>query len=151
MKSSFFSACFLFLCSLPHWFSWGMYFSKVANKLSRLYWLNICIDNSSSKGSSNSSTCNLLSSRTVLIWLAVVTSEVFLFTCLHDLISSLFVLNYSWRYKIQKPRETRKVMLKLQFTLILRNELFISTQSLPFSSKQVISAFSACRPLFSVL
>ena len=128
MKCSCFSACFLFLCSLPHWFSWGMYFSKVANKLSRLYWLNICIDNSSSKGSSNSSTCNLLSSRTVLIWLAVVTSEVFLFNCLHDLISSLFVLNYSWRYKIQKPRETRKVMLKLQFPLISQtNSLFQSS------------------------
>ena len=84
---------------------------------SQLYWLklqlNICIDNSSSKGSSNSSTCNLLSSRTVLIWLELVTCEAFLFKYLHDLILSLFILNYSWRYKIQKPRETRKVMLRL--------------------------------------
>ena len=141
MKSSCFSACFLFLCSLPHWFSWGMYFSKVANKLSRLYWLNICIDNSSSKGSSNSSTGNLLSSGTDLIWLEKVTSEAFLFNCLHDLISSLFILNYIWRYNIQKPR--------LQFTLISRNQLFTSTQSLPFSSKQVISMRAVLSFLFS--
>ena len=40
-------------------------------------------------------------------------------------------------------RETREVMIKLQFTLISQNELFISTQSLPFSSEQVISTFSA--------
>ena len=45
-------------------------------------------------------------------------------------------MNYSWWYKIQKPRETHKVILKVQFTLISRNELFISMQSLPFSSKQ---------------
>ena len=79
--------------------------------------LNICIDKSSSKGSSNSSTCNFFSSRTVLIWLTIVTSEAFLFNCLHDLISSLFILNYSWRYKVQKPRWTRKVMLKFQLVL----------------------------------
>ena len=80
--------------------------------------MNICINNSTSKGSCNSSTCNLLSSRKVLIWLEIVTgegspSEVFLFTnSWHDLISLLFILNYSWIYKIQKPKETRKVMLK---------------------------------------
>ena len=51
----------------------------------------------------------------------------------NDLISSLFILNYSWWYKIQKPRETLKVNLELQFTLISRNKLFILTQSLPFS------------------
>ena len=90
--------------------------------------LNICIDNSSSKGGSNSSTCNLLSSRTVLIWLEIVTNEVFLFNCLHDLISSLFI--FAVEEINLEARETRKVMLKLQFTLISRNELFISTQSL---------------------
>ena len=79
--------------------------------------LNICIDNSSSKGSSNSSTSSLLSSRTVLIWLAIVTSEAFLFNSLHDLISSLFILNYSWGYEVQKPRWTRKVLLKFQLVL----------------------------------
>ena len=129
-------------------------FLREDNKWFRLYWsklrLKIFIDNSSSKGNSNSSTCNLLSSRTVLIWLEIVTSQAFLFNCLHDLIWSLFILNYCWRYKIQEPRETRKVMLKLQFTLISRNEHFISTQCLTFSSKQVISTFSACCPLFSV-
>ena len=87
--------------------------------------LKICIDNSSSKGSSNSGTCNLLSSRTVLIWLAIATSEAFLFNCLHDLISSLFILNYSWIYKVQKPRETRKAMLKFQLFLSHKtNSLF---------------------------
>ena len=102
--------------------------------------LNICIDNSSSKGGSNSSTCNLLSSRTVLIWLEIVTSEVFLFNCLHDLISSLFI--FAVEEINLEARETRKVMLKLQFTLISRNELFISIQSLAaISSRQVISAF----------
>ena len=84
-------------------------------------WLYICIDNSSSKGSSNSRTYNLLSFRTVLIWFEIVNSEAFCFNCLNDLILSLFLLNYSWRYKIQKPKETLKVMLKLQSTLILRN------------------------------
>ena len=44
-------------------------------------------------------------------------------------------MNFSWWYKIQKPTETRKVILKIKFTLISRNELFISIQSLPFSSK----------------
>ena len=63
------------------------------------------------------STCNLLSSCTVLIWLAIVTIEAFLFNCLHDLISSFFILNYSWRYNVQKPRWTRKVMLKFQLGL----------------------------------
>ena len=66
--------------------------------------------------------------RTVLVWFEIFTCEAFLFSCLHDLISSLFVLNYSWRYKIQKPRETRKVMLKLQFPLISQtNSLFQSS------------------------
>ena len=54
------------------------------------------------------------------------------------------MINYSWWYKIQKPRETCKVILKIHFTLISQNKLFISMQSLPFSSKQVISV---CCPL----
>ena len=87
--------------------------------------MNIFIDNSINKGSRNSSICNLLSSHTVLIWLAIVTSEAFLFNCLHDLILPLFMLNYSWRYKVQKPRWKCKVMLKFQLVLSLEmNSLF---------------------------
>ena len=131
------------LCSLPHWFSWGIYFGKVANKWSRLYWLElrltICIDNISSKGSSDSSTCNLLSSGTVLIWLEKVTSEWSLFIQLFTWFDFVFI-HLELQLKIENPEATtRKVMLKLQFTLISRNELFISMQSLPFSSKQIIS------------
>ena len=53
--------------------------------------LNICIDNDSSKGSNNSSTCNVLSSRRVLIWVGIVTSEAFSLTEL-----TWFRLNSSW-------------------------------------------------------
>ena len=42
--------------------------------------LNICIDNDSSRGSSNSGTCNILSSRRVLIWVGIFTSEAFSLT-----------------------------------------------------------------------
>ena len=58
----------------------------------------------------------------------------------NDLILPLFILKYSWWYKIQKPRETRKVMLKTEFSFISHKELFISMQSQLFSSKQVICA-----------
>ena len=34
-------------------------------------WLNICIDNDSSRGSSNSSTCKILSFRRVLVWVGI--------------------------------------------------------------------------------
>ena len=60
----------------------------------------------------------------------------------NDLISSLFILNYSWWRKIQNPRETRKVVLQLQITLIQRNKLFILTQSLPFSCHPLSLLFS---------
>ena len=49
--------------------------------MARLYLLklrlNICIDNDSRRGSSNSSTCNILSSCRVLIGVGIVTSEAF--------------------------------------------------------------------------
>ena len=57
--------------------------------------LNISIDNSSSRGSSNSSTCNLLSSCTVLIRLAIVTSEAFSLTVM-ILFSSQFLFNLDY-------------------------------------------------------
>ena len=114
-----------------------------------LYW-----QLSSSKGCSNSSTCNLLSSRTFLIWLEIVwlvkpyltVLAYMIWFCLYS-----SFLNYSWKYKHQKPREKGNVMLKLQFTLISQNKLFISMQSLPFSRKQVVSVFSRLPSLRVVL
>ena len=105
--------------------------------------MNFSFDNDSSKGSSNSNTCNILSSFTL-------SCNSHLWSLLfdwNDLILSLFILKYSWWYKIQKPRETRKVMLKTQFSFISQKELFVSMQSQLFLSKQVISAR---RPLSSV-
>ena len=58
-------------------FWWG-------NKWAQLYLLNlrlnICFDNHTSRGISNSNTCNFLSSRTVLIWVGTVTCEAFSLT-----------------------------------------------------------------------
>ena len=121
------------------------------NKWARLYLLNlrlnICFDKVSSRGSSNSNTCNIFSSRTVLIWVGAVTCEAFSLTemiwlCLY---SSWITVD---DYNIQKPRETRKVIHKIQFSLISWKELFISMQPQAFSGKQVISA---CRPLSSII
>ena len=86
MKSFSFSACFLFLSLLETlvFLKDPMYFGKIPNKWARLYLLNlrlnICIDNSSSRASSNCSTCNILSSSRVLIRVGIVTSEVFSLT-----------------------------------------------------------------------
>ena len=44
--------------------------------------------------------------------------------------------------KIQKPRKTRKIVLKLQISQS------ISTQTLPCSSKQVISSYSLLTSVF---
>ena len=121
------------------------------NKWARLYLLNlrlnICFDKVSSRGSSNSNTCNIFSSRTVLIWVGAVTCEAFSLTemiwlCLY---SSWITVD---DYNIQKPRETRKVIHKIQFSLISWKELFISMQPQALSVKQVISA---CRPLSSII
>ena len=38
MQCFCFSACFLFLCLLPHWFSWEIYFGKVINGLDFTDW-----------------------------------------------------------------------------------------------------------------
>ena len=79
MKSFSFSACFLFLSLLDTlvFLKDPMYFGKIPNKWAQLYLLklrlNICIDNDSSRASSNSSTCNILSSSTVLIRVGIVT------------------------------------------------------------------------------
>ena len=65
MKSSSFSLCFLYLSLLATLVSLNdpMCFGKVPNQWTRLYLLNlrlnICIDNDSSRSSSNSSTCNI--------------------------------------------------------------------------------------------
>ena len=81
--------------------------------------LNICIDNSSSESSSNSSTCNLPSSRTVLIQLEIVTSEVFLFNCLHDLFSVLFIFTVE---DIKSRSQEKHVKLCSNFNSLLSHE-----------------------------
>lgn len=91
------------------------------NKWPRLFrlnlMLNICIDNSGSRMASNSSNCNLLFSGwngINLNWNSHLSS---LFFDRNDLILSLFIFHYSWWYKIQKSRETHKVVPERQFTL----------------------------------
>ena len=87
MKSSSFSAWFRSLSLLVTmvFLKDPLYFGKVGgNKWAWLYLLNlrlnVCIDNYNGRGSSNSSTCNILSSHTVLIWVEIVTSKVFYLT-----------------------------------------------------------------------
>ena len=108
-------------------------------------WLNICIDNDSSRGSCNSSTCNIISSRRVLIWVGIVISEAFSLT---EMI--WFRLNSSWIIvdDIKCRTQEKYVQLSWKFNSLLSHEMSSLFQSyLPFSRKQVISA---CRPLSSV-
>ena len=130
-------------CSL----SWGIYFGKVSNKWSRLYWLklqlNICIDNSNSESSSNSSTCNLSSSRTVLIQLEIVTSEAFLFNCLHDLFSGLFIFTVE---DIKSRSQEKHVKLCSNFSSLLShktNSLF-QRSLYHFPASKLSLAFPLC-------
>ena len=53
--------------------------------------------------------------------------------CDDDLILFWFIVNYSWWYKIQKPRKAREVIPKLQFNLYITKPW---TQSLPRTSWQ---------------
>ena len=108
-------------------------------------WLKICIDNDSSRGSRNSSACNILSSRRVLIWVGVVISEGFSLTQM-----IWFRFNSSWIIvdDIKSRSQEKYVQLSSKFNSLLSLEMSSLFQSyLPFSSKQVISA---CRPLSSV-
>ena len=61
--------------------------------------LNICIENDSSRDSSNKCTCKILSSSRVLIWVGIVTSESFSLT---EII--LFPLNSSCTVDDRKSR-----------------------------------------------
>ena len=102
--------------------------------------MNICIDNDSSRG--NSSTCNILSSRRILIWDGIVISEAFSLTDMIWFPNSSWIIVYDI---IQKPRETHKVILKIQFTLTSRNELLFQCSLYHLQANKVISA--SC-PLF---
>ena len=75
---------------------------------------------SSSKGSINSSICNLLSSCTVLIWLEIVTSEAFLFDGLHDLISSL--LMWTTVEDVKSRSQKKHVNLCSNFSSLISHE-----------------------------
>ena len=80
--------------------------------------LNICIDNDSSRGSSNSSTCNILSSRRVLIWVGI--SEAFSLT---EMI--WFRLNSSWNTvdEIKSRSQEKHVTLSSKFNSLLSHEM----------------------------
>ena len=101
--------------------------------------LNICIDNDSSKGSSNSSTCNILSSRRVLIWVGIVTSEAF---SLNEMI--WFRLNSSWITidDIKSRSEEKHVKLSLKFNSLLSHEMssLFQCSLYYFQASKVISA-----------
>ena len=124
---------FLLFCLFP--------FPLLCNIWSQIYWLklrlNICIDNSSSKGSSNSSTCNLLSSRAVLI-----TSEAFSFNCLHNLISYLFIFTVE---DIKSRSQKKHIKLCSNITSLLsyeKNFLFQGSLYFPASKSSLCVSFS---------
>ena len=108
--------------------------------------LNICIDNDSSKGSSNSSTCNILSTRRVLIWVGTVTSEAF---SLNEMI--WFRLNSSWITvdDIKSRSQEKHVKLSPKFNSLLSHEMssLFQCSLYYFQASEVISA---SRPLSSV-
>ena len=109
--------------------------------------MNICFDNDSSRGSSNSSTCNILSSLTVLIWVWIVTSEAF---SLSEMI--WFRLYSSWITidEIKSRSQEKHVTLSSKFYSLLsheRSSLFQWSLYLSFSTKQFITA---CRSLSSI-
>ena len=110
--------------------------------------LNICIENDSSRGSSNSSTCNILSSRRVLIWVGIVTSEAFSLT---EMI--WFHLNSSWITvdDIKSRSQEKHVKLSSKFHSILSHEMSSLFQSsLYHFQASKLQYLSASRPLFSV-
>ena len=93
--------------------------------------MNICIDNDNSRGGSNSSTCNILSCRTFLIWVGIVTSEAFSLT---EMIwfrhcSSLITVDDI------ESRAKRNTQSYPQNSLYFypKNELFISTCNAVFT------------------
>ena len=92
------------------------------NKWSRVYWLslqlNIWIKNSINGNSSSSSTSNVLSY--CLNSLNLPGNSPY-WSCFFDWINfispSLLNSNYNWQYETSKPKETRKVIFELLFTL----------------------------------
>ena len=126
MKSSNFSACFLFLSLLATlvFLKDPMYFGKVIND-SLLIEL---IENDSSKGSSNSSTCNNLFSRRVLIGVGIVTSEAFSFTEFR-LNSSCTVDDMNFRSQDKHVKLSSKFnsLLSHEMSSLIQNSMQVST------------------------
>ena len=113
--------------------------------MARLYLLNlplnVCIDNDSSRG--NSSTCNIFSSRRILIWDGIVTSEAFSLT---EMI--WFRLNSSWitvdYIKSRSQEKHVKVSSKFDSRLPHKMSSLFQCSLYHFQASKVISA---CRPL----
>ena len=108
--------------------------------------LNICIDNDSSRGSSNSGTCNILSRCRVLIWVGIVTSEAFSLT---EMI--WFRLNSSWITvdDIKSRSQEKHVKLSPKFNSLLSHEMssLFQCSLYHFQASKVICV---CCPLSSV-
>ena len=121
LKSSSFSACFIFLSLATLVFLKDlMYFGKVINGLDLLNLrLNICFNNDSSWRSSNSSTRNILYSLTILIWVGIVTREAFYLT---EMI--WFYLYSSWTEfdDIKSRNQEKPVKLSSKFNSLLPHE-----------------------------
>ena len=122
MKCFCFSACCLFYCSLPRWFSWGMYFGKVINGLNFTDWncgWTFVLATVVVKVAVIAVLATFFP-LSVLIWLEIITSEAFLFNCLHDLVLSLFILNYSW--VIKSRSHEKHVKLCSNFSSLLSHD-----------------------------
>ena len=81
--------------------------------------IKICIDNNRSRSRSWVVVMAVLATSFSLAWTALIWFGTSLFFDWNYLISSSFIFNYSWWYKIQEPREPCKVNLELQFTVYL--------------------------------
>ena len=82
--------------------------------------LNICIDNDSSRDSSNSSTCNILSSSTVLIWVGIVTGETFSLTEMIRLRLNSFWITVD---RIKSTSKEKQIKLSSKFNSLLSHEM----------------------------
>ena len=140
MKSSSFSA-FPLLTGRTGFLEGSNVFWWV-NKWARRYLLNlrlnICFHNDRSRGSSNNNTCSILCSLTVLIWDGADTCEAFSLTEVIYFI--LLILNYSWWYKIHKPRKTRKLSSRFNLSYLTKGALYFNAVSTIFKQESYICA-----------
>ena len=104
--------------------------------------MNICIDNDSSRG--NSSICNIFSSRRILIWDGIFTSEAFSLT---EMI--WFRLNSSWITVdyIKSRSQEKHVKLSSKFNSLLPHEMSSLFQCSLYHL-QASKVISASGPLF---